>query len=316
MRLTIVLGLPLGLYGASRPAAAQGPAAPPAACAPAVVRDTASATWKGIDAQYARLADAMRRKDVDALFALYTPDYRVVMPGGEVWTRERSLAYQRDGLAQVRETQHISNTVLRLTACGARATATVLQMWHRTQTMAGQPRQVETTAVQDEEWVRTPDGWRRGNIVEVRNGPAFVDGKAVDTRRPYDPEAPAYDPHDPRPRRPVTDTLLPLITERGAVAAVESYRTLRQSPAYYVTEGQLNTLGYRLLGLKRVPDAVAVFELNVAEHPRSGNAYDSLGEAYLAGGDRGAALRSYQRALELNPQNANAAEQIRKLQSR
>jgi hypothetical protein len=29
----------------------------------------------------------------------------------------------------------------------------------------------------------------------VRPGAAFVDGKRVDTRKPYDPNAPAYDPH-------------------------------------------------------------------------------------------------------------------------
>ena len=34
----------------------------------------------------------MRARDVDALFTLYTSDYHVVMAGGEVWSRERSLA--------------------------------------------------------------------------------------------------------------------------------------------------------------------------------------------------------------------------------
>jgi len=151
-------------------------------------------TWQAIDAQYAKLADAMKKKDIDALFALYTPDYHVVMPNGETWTREQSLAYQRNGLARVEQTSHISNTILRLVACGDHATATVLQQWHRTQTMAGKVRNVETTAVQDEEWTRTAEGWKRGNIHEVVNGAAFVDGKRVDTTKPYDPDAPAFDP--------------------------------------------------------------------------------------------------------------------------
>jgi ketosteroid isomerase-like protein len=172
----------------------------PASCTETVVRDS-SRVWREIDAQYARLADAMRRKDIDALFALYTPDYHVVMGNGEVWSRERSLEYQRAGLARVRETHHISNTIIRLTACGDHATATVLQQWYRTQDMAGASRRVETNAVQDEHWTRFADGWKRGDIGEISRGASFVDGKRVDITKPYDPNAPPYDPSPvPSPR--------------------------------------------------------------------------------------------------------------------
>lgn len=178
------------LHPASR-AVAQPTA--PRACMETAVRDS-DRVWREIDAQYARLADAMRRKDVDALFALYTPDYRVVMGNGEIWSRERSLEYQRAGLARVRETHHISNTIIRLTTCGDHATATVLQQWYRTQDMAGAARRVETNAVQDERWTRTAAGWKRGDIGEISRGASFVDGKRVDITKPYDPDAPPYDP--------------------------------------------------------------------------------------------------------------------------
>jgi len=62
-------------------------------CNEEVVSDKSHPVWKAIDVQYARLAEAMRKKDVDALFALYTPDFHAVTPTGEVWTRERYLAY-------------------------------------------------------------------------------------------------------------------------------------------------------------------------------------------------------------------------------
>ena len=177
--------------------ASLGQMAPPAPCTD-VATDSTNAVLRAIDAQYAKLAEAMRARDVDALFALYTPDYHVVMAGGDVWSRERSLAYQRNGLARVRETHHISNTIVHLVVCGDRATATVLQQWYRTQ-MMDTLRRVETNAVQDEIWVRTPDGWKRGDIKEIRNGASFVDGKRVDIRRPYDPSAPTYDPYARRP---------------------------------------------------------------------------------------------------------------------
>ena len=284
-------------------------------CNEEVVSDRSHPVWKAIDAQYARLAEAMRKKDADALFALYTPDFHAVTPTGEVWTRERSLAYQRNGLAQVNETTHISNTILRLTICGDQATATVLQQWYRTQMMVGKLRRVDTNAVQDEKWVKTPDGWKRGDINEVKNGAAFVDGKRVDTNKPYDPEAPAYDPYDPHPKRPVAEALLPIITEKGIESALQSYRALKQSSDYYVSESQLNVLGYRLLSMKKVRGAIEVFKLNVEAYPQSANVYDSLGEAYIMNGDKELAIRNYQRAVELNPQNTNAIEMLKKLRS-
>lgn len=313
MRLLLRLALSLSLSLVAPIAAAQEATTPGPPCKEEIVRDNSHPAWKAIDAQYAKLAEAMRKKDTDALFALYTPDFHAVTPTGEVWTRERSLAYQRNGLAQVRETRHISNTILRLVVCGDEATATVLQVWQRTQMMAGRLRRVETHAVQDEQWVRTPSAWRRGNISEVKNGPAFVDGKRVNTNNPYDPDAPEYDPYDPRPKRPVAEALLPIITEKGIEAALQSYRTLKQSSDYYLSEIQLNALGYRLLGMKKIREAIEIFKLNAAAYPQSANVYDSLGEAFAAGGDKELAIRNYQRALELNPQNTNAVEMLRKL---
>ena len=284
-------------------------------CNEEVVSDRSHPVWKAIDAQYARLAEAMRKKDVDALFALYTPDFHAVTNTGEVWTRERSLAYQRNGLTQVKETTHVSNTILRLTSCGDEATATVLQQWYRTQMMADKPRRVETNAVQDEKWVKMRDGWKRGDIFEVKNGAAFVEGKRVNTNKPYDPEAPAYDPYDPHPKRPVAEALLPIITEKGIESALQSYRALKQSSDYYVSESQLNALGYRLLSMKKGMEAIEIFKLNVEAYPQSASVYDSLGEAYMMDGDKELAIRNYQRAVELSPQNTNAIEMLKKLRS-
>ena len=187
----------VALTCALSPALGQRAPQPTPACTADVAADSTNRVLNEIQSQYLKLADAMRTRDVDALFALYIPDFRVRMPTGEVWSREQSLAYQRNGLAQVRETHHISNSIVRLIVCGDKATATVLQQWYRTQMMSGVARRVETNAVQDEIWTRTADGWKRGNIENVRLGAAFVDGKRVDTRRPYDSDAP---PYDPRPR--------------------------------------------------------------------------------------------------------------------
>ena len=67
-----------------------GQRAPASSCTD-VATDSTHPVLRAIDAQYAKLAEAIRARDVDALFALYMPDYHVVMAGGEVWSRERSL---------------------------------------------------------------------------------------------------------------------------------------------------------------------------------------------------------------------------------
>jgi len=318
MRLLSTLALLLSLSSCAAAASvvtAQQTPGPILRCSEEIVRDSSHPVWKAMDAQYAKIAEAVRKKAFDVLFAFYTPDFQVKVPTGEVWNREQTLSYLRNGLAQVKETIHTSNTILRLAVCGDEATATVLQQWYRMQMVAGKPRRVETNAVQDEHWVKTPDGWKRGSIDEIKGGAAFLDGKRVDLTKPLDPEVPAYDPYDPRPKQPVADALFSIIMDKGIESALQSYRALKQSNDYYVSESQLNALGYRLLSMKKVREAIEIFKLNVEAYPQSANVYDSLGQAYMTNGDKELAIRNYQRAVELNSQNTTAIEMLKKLRA-
>ena len=77
----------------------------------------------------------------------------------------------------------------------------------------------------------------------------------------------------------------------------------------------MNTLGYVLLSRKKVKEAIAVFRLNVDAYPSSANVYDSLGEAHMINGDKELAIKNYEKSLELDPSNANAAEMLKKLKA-
>jgi len=81
-------------------------------------------------------------------------------------------------------------------------------------------------------------------------------------------------------------------------------------------EDELNSLGYKLMRANKLKEATGIFLLNVEGFPQSSNAYDSLAEAFEQGGDRSQAIASYQRALELNPNNRNAMQGLQRLKGR
>ena len=60
-------------------------------------------------------------------------------------------------------------------------------------------------------------------------------------------------------------------------------------------------------------EALEIFKLNVFLYPASANVYDSVAEAYEANGNRELAIVNYKRSLELDPQNTNAAQQLKRL---
>lgn len=92
-------------------------------------------------------------------------------------------------------------------------------------------------------------------------------------------------------------TTLATITEKKGDA--KRAAELRARALTLANENDLNLFGYALLGEKKIDEAIAVFQKNVAAHPQSWNVHDSLGEAYLAKGDAHAAADSYGRALTL-----------------
>ncbi len=107
-----------------------------------------------------------------------------------------------------------------------------------------------------------------------------------------------------------------VVREQGAEAAVKQYQELKRTrpEVYDFGEPELNTLGYLLLREQRVKEAIEMFKLNVAVYPEAFNTYDSLGEAYLANGERELAIKNYKKSLELNPQNTNATDALKRIE--
>jgi CubicO group peptidase (beta-lactamase class C family) len=117
------------------------------------------------------------------------------------------------------------------------------------------------------------------------------------------------------PKQSIAEFLLSIIKRRGVEDALREYHALKnaRSEAYNFGVNELNSLGYLLIRTRKISDAIAIFKLNTGAYPQSSNAFDSLGEAYMIGGDKERAILNYQRAVELNPQNSNAVEKLKRL---
>ncbi|MBE0433155.1 amidohydrolase family protein [candidate division WOR-3 bacterium] len=113
----------------------------------------------------------------------------------------------------------------------------------------------------------------------------------------------------------IAEPLLNAITGQNINSAVQQYYELKatRSDTYDFSENELNSLGYRLLKMKKTREAIEIFRINVETYPRSATVYDSPAEAFVASGDRELVIKNYEKSLELNPENSNAVEALRKL---
>jgi CubicO group peptidase (beta-lactamase class C family) len=120
------------------------------------------------------------------------------------------------------------------------------------------------------------------------------------------------------PKKSVADALFAAMQEKGIAAGIELYRDMREKHAdeFSLVESEMNIIGYEFLNQRKYDEAVAVLKFNIEEFPKSSNAYDSLGEAYMMKGDQALAIKNYEKSLELNPRNANASDKLKVLRGK
>ena len=126
-------------------------------------------------------------------------------------------------------------------------------------------------------------------------------------------------PRGPLPTKRLTaDMLVPyeMVLAGKIPEGMEAYRKIKKDTPLnaVVAENRLNTLGYALIQQKKLAEAIALLKLNVEFYPKSWNTYDSLAEAYMNAGEKELAIANYKKSLELNPQNTNGREMLKKLE--
>ena len=256
------------------------------------------AVRRQIQAQIDKNLEARAARDSATFWSIFTDDYRYRAYDGEVVTRQEAARGFLESLAS--EVPGSTRTRITIDSLFVREDTAVVytrQHYARNQRAADSTAHELVTNVEHREhWVRTPEGWKVRYLEEVAEGPFTLDGQEI---------------HVDSPGRRFTRTFW-----AGGVdslrASYERFRVTRPEELPF-EEGTLNDLGYRLLGMGRIRDAIRVLELNVEAYPTSSNVYDSLGEACLMAGDRTSAVRNYRRSLELNPENRNAVRMLEQL---
>jgi hypothetical protein len=121
---------------------------------------------------------------------------------------------------------------------------------------------------------------------------------------------------DYKPQPPLEDLMLEVLLKENVEAAIKRYREFKADSlnAYANTQWSLRLVGRRLMNAhKRFDDAIEIFKLNVAEHPRFDEPLLMLANAYQRAGKRELAVKNYEAALQLNPQNWEALDALRSL---
>lgn len=108
--------------------------------------------------------------------------------------------------------------------------------------------------------------------------------------------------------KPAAGEIERIIRQSGPEAGRARFKELRTQLAreFFVDERAFNALGYQFLRERKIPEAVAVFEMNTEAFPESWNVWDSLAEGYANSRDNDKAEAYYNKSLVLNPNNDNA----------
>ncbi len=114
------------------------------------------------------------------------------------------------------------------------------------------------------------------------------------------------------PLKSLNDTLA-LVYESGGIAgSINAYTQIKKNPllSFSLNPEELKQFGYDLIGWKKVPDAIVVFNEMLKENPENKSAFIGLGDAYSEDKNTGLALKNYRQALKLDPANKYVQNRI------
>jgi tetratricopeptide (TPR) repeat protein len=115
----------------------------------------------------------------------------------------------------------------------------------------------------------------------------------------------------------LSDILSETVSSKGLDAAVAQYKELRTkyygAMAYDFSENGLITMAQRAVAADRADNALAWLNLNLEFYPKSSRTYQTMAQAHQRKNDKDAAIKDLERAVELDPNNNQAKQQLQQL---
>lgn len=118
-----------------------------------------------------------------------------------------------------------------------------------------------------------------------------------------------------RLKQPVHKAIEKLITEQGAVKAVEAFKRMKADTShFYIDWISMNFIAEQLLTLKRYEDARIIGENNAAEFYNKDLVMVNMGNIYLALNRKADAIIYYKRALAITPDFEEPKNRLKELE--
>ncbi len=122
------------------------------------------------------------------------------------------------------------------------------------------------------------------------------------------------EPHLPKP--PIILTLSPLLKTKGLSAALVTYRRIKETKPddYDFNPVQFSDIGYILVEMRRLAEAMDVLRLGIEIHPNADRLFYEMARATMQSGEKDQAVQYCQQCLTINPGNWEAAKLLNELQ--
>lgn len=148
------------------------------------------------------------------------------------------------------------------------------------------------------------DGKEIGRIIERPVESLEKDLLNIVHERPYEP---TYN---------LVPRLQNLIRQQGSFYVIENVEKIAAEVQNYKSStSEMNTFAYALMSQDRDELAIAVLQINSILFPDVSGIYENLGDAYLKNENIKRAIKSFERSIELNPENTYSQRMLEKLQN-
>jgi tetratricopeptide (TPR) repeat protein len=107
------------------------------------------------------------------------------------------------------------------------------------------------------------------------------------------------------------------VNQKGLEGAITEYRELRTkyagTMAYDLSENGLIGMGQAAIQADRADNALAWLNLNLEFYPKSSRTYQIIAQAHQKKNDKDAAIKALEKAVEIDPNNNQAKQQLAQL---